>query len=93
MTIINVYGFITGLSSNSYIPILGHVLVVILQNLTLYIRIMNFIHDNFSEFIMTTQDDAFEEQYLKTLGCKPPKKLPYGIVWKGTKMEDDVTTM
>jgi hypothetical protein len=27
------------------------------------------------------------------LGCKPPKKLPYGIVWKGTKMEDDVTTM
>jgi hypothetical protein len=42
---------------------------------------------------MTTDDDAFQEQYLKTLGCKPPKKLPYGIVWKGTKMEDDIATM
>ena len=54
---------------------------------------LNFVHDNYSDFIMTTDNDAFQEQYLKTLGCKPPKKLPYGIVWKGTKMEDDVTTM
>jgi hypothetical protein len=36
---------------------------------------------------MTTSDDEFKEKYVKTLGCSPPKKLPYGIVWKGAKME------
>jgi hypothetical protein len=48
---------------------------------------LNFVHDNYSEFIMTTSDDDFKEKYVKTLGCSPPKKLPYGIVWKGAKME------
>ncbi len=47
---------------------------------------LNFIHDNYTDFIMTTNDDKFKEKYVKTLGCSPPKKLPYGIVWKGEKM-------
>jgi len=37
---------------------------------------------------MTTEDEDFHEQYEKTLGCKPPKKLPYGIVWRGTKIDE-----
>ena len=48
---------------------------------------LNFIHDNYDDFIMTTNDDNFKEKYVNTLGCSPPKKLPYGIVWKGEKME------
>jgi len=48
---------------------------------------LNFIHDNYEDFIMTTNDDNFKEEYANTLGCSPPKKLPYGIVWKGEKME------
>ncbi len=48
---------------------------------------LNFIHDNHQDFIMTTNDQEFKDKYEKTLGCSPPKKLPYGIVWKGEKME------
>lgn len=54
---------------------------------------LNFVHENFSDFIMTTEDEDFHEQYEKTLGCKPPKKLPYGIVWRGTKIDETMTTM
>jgi len=53
---------------------------------------LNFVHENFSDFIMTTEDEDFHEQYEKTLGCKPPKKLPYGIVWRGTKIDETMTT-
>ena len=48
---------------------------------------MKFIHDNFVDYIMTTNDDEFKEQYELSLGCSPPNKLAYGIVWKGTKIE------
>ena len=48
---------------------------------------MKFIHDNFVDYIMTTNDDEFKEQYELSLGCSPPNKLAYGIVWKGTIIE------
>ncbi len=48
---------------------------------------LKFIHDNFMDFIMTTNDDEFKDKYEKTLGCSPPKKLPYEIVWKGANIE------
>ena len=50
---------------------------------------MKFIHDNFIDYIMTTNDDECKEQYELSLGCSPPNKLAYGIVWKGTKIEQD----
>ena len=43
---------------------------------------LNFVHENYSDFIMTTEDDEFQ-----------PKKLPYGIVWNGMKIDDTLTTM
>ena len=48
---------------------------------------LNFIHDNYVDFIMTTNDEEFKVKYKQTFGCSPPKKLPYGIVWKGKKIE------
>ena len=47
---------------------------------------LNFIHEKYLDFIMTTNDGEFKDQYKKILGCPPPKNLAYGIVWKGAKI-------
>ncbi len=47
---------------------------------------LNFIHENYLDFIITTNDGEFKDQYEKTLRCPPPKNLAYGIVWKGAKI-------
>ena len=54
---------------------------------------MKFIHDNYVDFIMTTNNEEFKVKYEQTFGCSPPKKLPYGIVWKGKKIVQDFDMM
>ena len=51
---------------------------------------LNFVHENYEDYIMTTSDEEFKEQYQLSLGCSPPAKLAYGIVWKGTKVGVEV---
>jgi len=48
---------------------------------------LKFIHDNYVDFIMITNDEEFTVKYEQTFECSPPKKLPYGIIWKGKKIE------
>jgi hypothetical protein len=51
---------------------------------------VKFIHENYVDYITTTSDEEFKEQYQSSLGCSPPVKLAYGIVWKGTKVGVEV---
>ncbi len=59
-----------------------------------YIRLkdngVKFIHENYVDYITTTSDEEFKEQYQSSLGCSPLAKLAYGIVWKGTKIGMEV---
>jgi hypothetical protein len=59
-----------------------------------YIRLkdngVKFIHENYVDYITTTSDEEFKEQYQSSLGCRPLAKLAYGIVWKGTKIGMEV---